>query len=429
VQKITDSFKAVLIGINTSKYDGTWPAEDSLNELKELALTAGLTTLQIFIQNREKVDRKTYVGKGKLEEIKDYIEKNDIQVCITDDELGPAQHKHIEATLNIKVLDRTSLILDIFSQRAQTYEAQLQIELAQLNYLLPRLTRLWTHLSRQGGGIGSRGPGETQLESDKQQIGKKVTHLKKKLKKVQQHRHTLRENRKTLPVLTAALIGYTNAGKSTILNKLTNAGVLSEDKLFATLDPTSRQLKLPSHESLMLIDTVGFIQKLPHHLVNAFYSTLEEVTEADILLHVIDASHPQIEAVIETSQALIKSLHAEDTPTLFIFNKWDQVSKPNTISKLIAHLTPQVKISALKTEGLNNLLSGLDDLISDFRQSFVFHIPYSRMDVASLVRDHGELIKEDYQEKAMVLEVIMHSVKGNRIMSLLGKGLSSSVSK
>ncbi len=415
------AYRAVLVGVQSTRRNDNWPAEDSLNELKELARTAGLETVELFIQNREKVDRKTYVGKGKLDEIKCFIEENDITVCITDDELGPAQHKHIEAQLNIKVLDRTSLILDIFSQRAQTYEAQLQIELAQLNYLLPRLTRLWTHLSRQGGGIGSRGPGETQLESDKQEIGKKVTHLKKKLKKVQQHRHTLRSNRKTSPVLTAALIGYTNAGKSTILNSLTHAGVLSEDKLFATLDPTSRQLKLPSQESLMLIDTVGFIQKLPHHLVNAFYSTLEEVTEADLLLHVIDASHPQIEAVIETSQTLIASLKASNTPTLFIFNKWDKVSKPNTVSKLIDPLLPHVKISALKRDDLSHLLEGIDGLISGFRQAFVFHIPYSRMDVASLVRDHAEIIKEDYQEKAMVLDVIMHKIKGNRIMALLAK--------
>jgi GTPase len=419
--QITKAYRAILIGIQISKNNTNWPAEESLNELKELARTAGLDTVEIFIQNREKIDRKTFVGKGKLQEIKIFIEENDIQVCITDDELGPAQHKHIEAELNIKVLDRTSLILDIFSQRAQTYEAQLQIELAQLSYLLPRLTRLWTHLSRQGGGIGSRGPGETQLESDKQQIGKKVTHLKKKLLKVQQHRHTLRKSRKVSPILTAALIGYTNAGKSTILNSLTHAGVLTEDKLFATLDPTSRQLKLPSQESLMLIDTVGFIQKLPHHLVNAFYSTLEEVTEADLLLHVIDASHPQLEGVIATSQKLITSLKAANTPTLFIFNKWDKVSKPNTVSALIDHLQPHVKISALQTEGLSLLLSGIDTLMAEFRQAFIFHIPYSRMDVASLVRDHADVIKEDYQEKTMILEVVMHKVRGNRIMALLAK--------
>ena len=414
----TPPLKTVLIAIDRDSRS-LWPAQESVAELAELAKTAGVDVQATIIQPRPQPDRTSYLGSGKLEGLKQLVTENDFQLVIADDELTPSQHKYIEKFLEIKILDRTSLILDIFSQRAQTYEAKLQIEVAQLDYLLPRLTRLWTHLSRQGGGIGSRGPGETQLETDKQQITKRMSLLKEKLKKVQESRHIQRAQRQSLPLLTCALIGYTNSGKSTLMNRLTQAGVLSENKLFATLDPTSRQCRLPNGgESFILTDTVGFIQKLPHHLVKAFYSTLEEVTEANILIHVIDASHPQLERVIQTSLSLIQSLKAENTPVLYVFNKWDLVQKPNHVKKLIEPYQPHVCVSTLHDGDFSPFFNALSALIEPFKTRLHFHIPYARMDVVHLLHQYGTIISEEFNE-TVDIEVSINKVIGSKILNML----------
>jgi len=258
--------RTFLIGVESRQSKSLWSVEESLAELAELAKTANLTVIGQLSQNREYPDPKSYLGKGKLAALQEAIQMQNIDSVIADDELSPAQHRHLEKQLNVKILDRTSLVLDIFASRAQTAEAQYQVELAQLNYLLPRLTRLWTHLSKLGGGIGTRGPGETQLEVDKRLIKTKIEKLKQALKKVSQHRDTMRKKRNALPTVTTAIVGYTNAGKSTLINRLTDAKVLSQDTLFATLDPTTRKLKLPNHDEIMISDTVGFIQKLSHHI-------------------------------------------------------------------------------------------------------------------------------------------------------------------
>lgn len=395
-----------------------WPVHDSLHELSELAKTAGIHVVDSIIQSKPHPDPVSYLGSGKLEEIKTTLQELNINLIIADDELSPTQHKYIEKYFGIKILDRTSLILDIFSQRAQTYEAKLQIELAQLEYLLPRLTRLWTHLSRQGGGIGSRGPGETQLEADKRQITRRISVLKEKLDKVQEHRQTQRSQRKGVPMMTCALIGYTNSGKSTLMNRLTKADVLAENKLFATLDPTSRQFRLPSGEHLILTDTVGFIQKLPHHLVKAFFSTLEEVTQADILLHIIDATHPELERVIKTSHTLIQSLKAESTPTLYVFNKWDAVQKPNQTQKLIEKFQPQIRISTLHDDNFSPFFEAISKLIEPYITTISFNIPYNRMDIVHLLHEHGKVIDEQFGE-TVTLTVNINKIIGSKILAQL----------
>ena len=395
-----------------------WTIEESLDELEELSRTAGLDVQNTVIQNLDRPHISHYVGKGKLEEIRLYVCDNDITVIVTDDELTPAQHKNLEKTFQAKVLDRTALILEIFAQRAQTYEAQLQVELAQLEYMMPRLTNLWTHLSRQGGGIGSKGPGERQLEVDKRQVRKRMLFIKEKLKKVQQHRQTQRSKRDQIPMLTGAIIGYTNAGKSTLMNRLTSANVLEEDKLFATLDPTTRKFTLPSQETILITDTVGFIQKLPHHLVKAFYSTLEVATVSDFIIHVLDASHPNILGMIKTSQEILKDLDADTKPVLYVLNKWDKVIKPNTVLKSLEAYTPYITISALTDKSFTSLLEGVQDLIAPFMTEFSFNIPYTRMDLVNLLHENGTILEEVFEE-SIKLRVKINAIIGNKIMGQL----------
>ncbi|MAH80057.1 MAG: GTPase HflX [Rickettsiales bacterium] len=410
--------KAVSIGIDYNKKNALWTHSESLLELNELAKTSNIDIIHSFSQQREKPDFTSYFGKGKIEEVKHFCKENEIKCLLIDDDITPAQSKFLEKDMNVKILDRTGLILDIFAQRAQTYEAQLQVEMAQLNYLLPRLTRLWTHLSRLGGGIGTRGPGEKQLEVDKRQITKRLGFIKKKLSKVKQDREIRRRSRSKLPLLAGAIVGYTNAGKSTLLNTLTNASVLSEDKLFATLDPTSRKLTLPSKMNLVLTDTVGFIQKLPHHLVKAFYSTLEEVTEADFIIHVIDASSPTIEGCIKTSLDIITRLDAADKPILYLFNKWDRVRKPNAIAKLIEDFKPQLKVSLRYSFNQDDFYNEIDKLLENFNKKMRFFIPYNRMDIVNLLHSHSTVHSEVY-EKEIEIEVTINSILGDKIMAML----------
>ena len=318
------------------------------------------------------------------------------------------------------MIDRSGLILDIFAQRAQTYEAQLQVECAQLNYVLPRLTRMWTHLSRLGGGIGTRGPGEKQLEVDKRQISARLTHIKKKLNKVQQDRKNRRSPRSLLPLITGAIVGYTNAGKSTLMRRLTDADVFVEDKLFATLDPTTKKVQLPDKTQLVLTDTVGFIQKLPTHLINAFFSTLEEASESDFLIHVVDASHPNLCNIIETSNNIITQLGAHEKPMIYIFNKWDKVAKPNTIKSKIKDFHPQLCISIKNSQDLSTIYDIIIDVLAKFKKKMSFFIPYHRMDIVHLLHQYGDVLHVNYTEH-IEMDVDLNEILGKKIMSQLYK--------
>ncbi|RAP28319.1 GTPase HflX [Candidatus Marinamargulisbacteria bacterium SCGC AG-343-D04] len=410
--------RAVTLAIDYKSSHRTIPLLDSLQELNELAKTAHIDIIQSFHQNRSTPSRSSYIGKGKIEEVKLFILKHDITCVITDDELTPAQSKFLEKNLDTKVIDRTGLILEIFAFRAQTYEAKLQVELAQLNYLKPRLTNLWTHLSRLGGGIGTKGPGETQLETDKREISRKISHIQKKLKKIQNDRHVRRKSRSMVPILTGAIIGYTNAGKSTLINRLTQSNLFVEDKLFATLDPTSRQCSFGAHNHVILTDTVGFIQKLPTHLIKAFYSTLEEVTEADFLLHVVDASHPCILEFIQTSSSIIQSLNADKKPILYVFNKWDKVLKKNTMKSLLSDFNPKVFMSATKDNSLDAIHDGVQDLLAPFSKTDTFFIPYDRMDIFNLFQKYGDVHDVVY-DKTISIKVTINSIISDKIISSL----------
>jgi GTP-binding protein HflX len=408
---------AILVGVNLQK--SNWPIKDSLSELQELAETAGIITKSVITQERQSFHPKHYIGSGKLIELDVEIRSHHATLIICDDELTPNQCTFLENKFQLKVLDRTSLILEIFAKRAQTYESQLQVEYAQLHYLMPRLTRLWTHLSRQSGGIGSRGPGETQLETDKRQIRKRMTHIKTKLKKVQDHRQLRRKKRESTPVLTCALVGYTNAGKSTVMNQLTNAGVLSENRLFATLDPTSRRFSLPNHQEVVMTDTVGFIQKLPHHLIKAFYSTLEEVTHADILLHVIDSAHSNVQSVIHTAETIISSLNAATTPTLYIFNKWDLIKKPNTTKEQFADYSPAVFISATRKETFSSFFEALTTILDTFHKTYEWLVPYAKTGLINVIRKHGCVLSETHEDTGTKIKATLPPVQAEKIMNEL----------
>lgn len=370
------------------------------------------------MQNRDKPHPKTYLGEGKLDEIRDLIAFHEAEVVVADDELSPSQQRNLEKELNVKILDRTGLVLDIFASRAQTKEAQLQIELAQLEYLMPRLTRMWTHLSRLGGGIGTRGPGETQLEVDKRQIQTRMAHLRKGLKKVTAHRSTLRKKRQDKPYITAAIVGYTNAGKSTLLNRLTNAGVLAQDKLFATLDPTTRHVKLPNNEDLMLSDTVGFIQKLPHQLVDAFRATLEEVVVSDIIIHLVDASHPRVHEMLQTSTELLKELGAQTDSIVYVFNKCDKVENISSLNSLLSEYFPSISISVTQDKSMDTLFHSISELLKPFRKKKTYHIPYSKMDVVSLLYKHGKVLSVEYEDTIRI-RVEINSIVGDKIIGQL----------
>jgi len=410
--------KAILIGLELKKSDSLWSSTESLLELKELSRTAGLDVVEFLSQTRESPHPRSYIGKGKIDELREIILEEKIEVLVTDDELHPSQQKNLEQELNIKIIDRTGLILDIFASRARTAAAKLQVELAQLDYLVPRLTRLWTHLSRTGGGIGTRGPGEKQLEVDRRAIQTRISKIKKELKQVERHRNIQRSQRHKLPVLTAAIVGYTNAGKSTLLNRLTKAGVVAEDKLFATLDPTTRKIRLENNEEILLTDTVGFIQKLPHQLVDAFHATLEEVVDADFLIHVVDASHPKFLDMIETSADLLEELGASDKPMVMVFNKSDQIKDMEAVKKAMVRFETHCVVSALKSEGIESLYKKVESLIQHWRKPMTFYISYDRMDIVSLLHRKGKIISEEY-EKDIKIKVEINKIVGEKILGQL----------
>ena len=390
--------RVILIGVQLEEDDTI----KSLDELAELAKTAGAETVGRIIQSREYAHPSTYIGKGKLDEAKIMIDQLDATGIICDDELSPAQLKNLEDILDTKVMDRTMVILDIFAARASTSEGKLQVEMAQLKYRMTRLAGLGTTLSRLGGGIGTRGPGEKKLETDRRIIKDRLSKLSNELKEVENHRNVLRARRVNTTTPVVAIVGYTNAGKSTLLNKLSDAGVLSEDKLFATLDTTTRSKVLPNGEKVLLTDTVGFIRKLPHHLIQAFRSTLEEAKYADILVHVVDASNPDCEHQIKTVYETLKSLNVEDKPVITLLNKCDITDGTYILKDENADAT--IRISARTGYGLDEFMEKLQDIIMENRIELNKVFSYKDAGKIQLIREYGQLIKEEYTEQGIEVQ-------------------------
>ena len=383
--------KFILVGVETGKDR----MEESLSELEELLETAGGETVGRVIQNLESINKATYVGKGKVDEIRELAEELGADGIVCDDELSPAQLSNLKDELDIKVLDRTLVILDIFAAHAQTSEGKLQVELAQLKYRSSRLTGLGKNLSRLGGGIGTRGPGESKLESDRRAIRERVSQLRSEIEKVESSRETLRKHRMSDGIPVIAIVGYTNAGKSTFLNKITDAGILAEDKLFATLDPTTRNLKIPDGEEVLFTDTVGFISKLPHNLVDAFKSTLEEAKYADLILHVADASNPEVDEQMKVVYRTLEELKVTGKPVVTFLNKQDKLEEERIIKDIKADAV--VKGSAKTGEGIDELLSKITEILREGKVLIDTVLSYADTSKISVIRKKGQLLSEEYE--------------------------------
>lgn len=381
----------ILIGVRLDDNDDT---EVSLEELRELVKTAGATTAAIVIQNREKVHPGTYIGKGKIEEVRQLIEETHATGVVCDDELSPAQLKNLEEELDTKVMDRTLVILDIFAKHASTSEGKIQVELAQLKYRMSRLAGLGSSLSRLGGGIGTRGPGEKKIEMDRRLIRDRIGQLNHELAEVKAHREVLRQQRSKNPTTVIAIVGYTNAGKSTLLNALTGADILAEDMLFATLDPTTRTMALDSGENVMLTDTVGFIRKLPHHLIDAFRSTLEEAKFSDMILHVVDASNPDMDAHMQVVYDTLRQLGVEDKPIITLFNKMDRKENPEALRDFKADKT--LNISAKNGTGLEEVKQEIEQILREQKVYIDKVYTYQEAGKIQLIRKYGQLLSEEY---------------------------------
>ncbi len=390
---VLEDFKERVILVGVSEQDGD-DAEDSLAELAELVKTAGASVAGTLIQKRELIHPGTYVGTGKVAEIAELLEHTGATGIVCDDELSPAQLKNLETMLNTKVMDRTLIILDIFAARATTSEGKIQVELAQLKYRLSRLTGLGRSMSRLGGGIGTRGPGEKKLEIDRRLINDRIAQLNRELKEVVKHREIARAKRERNAVPVLAIVGYTNAGKSTLLNHLTDAEVLEEDKLFATLDPTTRMLELEGHQQVLLTDTVGFIRKLPHHLIEAFKSTLEEAKYADYIIHVVDASNPQRDKQMYIVYETLDHLGVKNKKILTLFNKIDIRTDDDQLQDFRADHVLQ--ISATENAGLDAVKDVLQEMLREDKIYIERVIPYAQAGVLQLVRNKGELVSEEY---------------------------------
>jgi GTP-binding protein HflX len=397
------------VGVQLKRHRNGWDIEDSLAELAQLVATAGLEVAGQTYQRLDRYDPATLVGSGKVEELADLRADLNAGVVVFDDELSPRQLRNLEEALGerAKIVDRTGIILDIFAQHARTREGQLQVELAQYQYRLPRLTRAWTHLARQAGGggarggsagVGLRGPGETQLESDRREIGRRIAQLKDELEDVRRQRRLHREQRRQSAIPVIALVGYTNAGKSTLLNALSGADVLVEDKLFATLDPTIRRVALPSGREVLLSDTVGFIQKLPTDLVAAFRATLEEINEADLLLHVVDVTHPNVCEQAETVTETLADLNVVEQPVVIALNKIDLLPDPALAQERACGLEDGVPISAVTGAGLDDLLGEIEHILSENLVHVVIRVPYSRGDLVALFHSQGSILEETHDE-------------------------------
>ncbi len=389
--------RVFLVGVELKSKNGR-ECQVSLEELSELAITAGGQVVGDGVQKLVAPCAGTFIGKGKADEFALHCRKADVDTVIFDDELSPAQSRNLERVFNCKILDRTSLILDIFAQRARTREGKLQIELAQLQHLLPRLTRFWGHLSRQKGGIGMRGgEGETQLETDRRRVQDRIARISRELEVVRRQRSTQRNARQRNHWALASIVGYTNAGKSTLLNRLTGAGVLAENRLFATLDPTTRRLRLPTNQNVLLTDTVGFIRKLPHSLVEAFKATLEEVVQADLLLHVVDVSHPQAEEQIQAVDAVLKEIGADGKPTLMVFNKIDQLNGSRDVLSRFAEKHPHgVSTSAETGEGIPELLAEVGSQLRPLREFLELAVPHDQAGVIARLHEVAQVVERNY---------------------------------
>ena len=398
--------RAFLVGVELRESHPLLPVEDSLDELERLADTAGIDVVGQAIQRIDKPNSATYIGAGKVEEVKLLVEELQADAVIFDDELSPRHQRELEEIFGeeVKVIDRTALILDIFGQHAHTREGKLQVELAQLEYRLPRLTRMWTHLARQAGGraggatggVGLRGPGETQLETDRREIGRRISQIKEELEAVRAHRERHRAKRQQTELQVVAIVGYTNAGKSTLLNKISGADVLAADMLFATLDPTTRKVNMPGGRELLFTDTVGFIQKLPTQIVAAFRATLEEIGDADMLLHVVDATHPNAAEQIEAVEDTLAELEVDHLPMVIALNKADQLDDPVETARELDLSAPAALVSAKTGNGIDELLILIEAAMVQLLQPVEVLIPYERGDLLSLFYERGQVDQEKH---------------------------------
>lgn len=392
--------RLILIGVSLNEKDDT---EESLDELEELVKAAGAVTVEKVIQSREKIHPSTYIGKGKIEEVKNLLESLDATGVVCDDELSPAQLSNLQSALDTKVMDRTLVILDIFASRATSREGKIQVELAQLRYRATRLVGLRSSLSRLGGGIGTRGPGEKKLEMDRRLIRDRISILKREVEEMQKHRELARKNRRRNPVTVVSIVGYTNAGKSTFLNRLTSAGVLEEDKLFATLDPTTRNYRLESGQEILFTDTVGFIRKLPHHLIDAFKSTLEEAKYADIIIHMVDSSSPQADIQMHTVYETLDNLEVGSKPVITVFNKQDKIEDKELLLK-DSRADYTVNASVKTGKGIDEILNDIEEIIRNSKQYIAKTFAYDEAGKIQRIRQYGELLTEEYREDGIYIE-------------------------
>ncbi len=418
-QPTDDREKAILVAVKLPRDDG-WSPEDTLQELALLTDTAGADVLDAIIQVRQRPDSATFIGEGKAEEVARRARELEADLVIFDDDLSPAQARNLERLIDVKIVDRSGLILDIFARRAQSREAKTQVELAQLEYLLPRLTRQWTHLSRQSGGIGTRGPGETQLEVDRRRVRKRIADLSARMKRIARGREIRRRRRQH--EFTVALVGYTNAGKSTLLNALSQAGVYTEDKLFATLDPTTRSVQIGGDRKILITDTVGLIRKLPHHLVVSFHSTLEMLVEADLLLHVVDVSHEKFEEQMKAVTGVLLELGAHTHPLLVVFNKIDRIGEyPDLLLRLGIEYPEASFVSALREEGLEELTRGILRQVESDMEILTLHLSHADSHLLSEVYDAGEVLDRRDLAEYVSLRVKVNKADAERLKKKLNK--------
>lgn len=406
--------KVILIAIETRANEGT--VKSSLAELKELGNTAGVETVGIITQKRESIKSATYIGKGKIEEIRNLIFQTGADGIITDDELTPAQLKNLSEQLDTKIMDRTMVILDIFARRASTKEGIIQVELAQLQYRSSRLVGLGQSFSRSGGGIGTRGPGETKLETNRRIIRNRINQLRSELEVIEKHRNLIRTKRKSNNIVNVAIVGYTNAGKSTLLNRLSSAEVLVEDKLFATLDATTRNVELLEGTQILLTDTVGFINKLPHHLIKAFRSTLEEAKFADIILHVVDSSDEEKEKYMNVTYETLEKLGVKDKTIITVYNKVDKLEDEELLEDERAQYV--VNISAKNGEGIDQLLKTIDMVIKADRKVIKYTFSYELGSLVQNIRETGQIIKEEYRNEGTYIEAYVNDEIYNKVRSI-----------
>ena len=399
--------KAVLLSVDTGDFD----ADASVNELEELAKTAGAEVLAVVVQRREAPSPSTYIGSGRLAQLVAFCGNHEVDLLIADGELSPVQVRNIEDACGVRTIDRTALILDIFAARARSAEGKIQVELAQLKYLLPRLSGQGKSLSRHGGGIGTRGPGETKLETDRRHIRRRIEHLNDSLEKIRKRRLATHTRRQKNAVLSAVIVGYTNAGKSTLMNRLTHAGVLAEDKLFATLDPTARKLILPDGRQIMLVDTVGLVRRLPHQLVDAFRSTLEEALWADVILNVCDISNPECAEHIRVTNDLLSSLGCDGKPVINVLNKCDLA--PEVLDHPV--IGANVRVSAITGYGIEALLDAIAKALPVSRKKVTLLVPFSRGEILHEIRQNGEVLSQAYTDGGIKIEAFADAAYLNKI--------------